>query len=364
MTDGVTADGDTDGTGRLVGILMKDYKLSEPFELGSFGYTRAAVASGQAKGGLDYHARANVVGASGRSLYFEERADTSESAGFTAPPSDRMSGYSAFLKLNWKNFRLLGQFSERLKYVPTAPYDTVLNSPNTFFEQKRFFLEARYNRDLSSKLSVMARAYYDGYRLQDLLVTNGEAIEEDTDGDGTPEVAYANPYVFRDFGSADWVGGELQAGLALVQTSKVRDQLYIGLESSHISTRSEAFVATSLTDDTPDESFEPVDIPRSAVAFGTYLQNELEVADAHGGQGQELELDLRDLQVPVEELARLVAREFLQAGGIHQDLECDGPRDHEKHQGSGAPEACLAEIHARVDKQKPRRCGAFLPIAA
>jgi hypothetical protein len=31
----LTADGDDEGKGKLVGILFEDYKLSEPFELGA-----------------------------------------------------------------------------------------------------------------------------------------------------------------------------------------------------------------------------------------------------------------------------------------------------------------------------------------
>jgi hypothetical protein len=33
----VAADGEEDGTGRLVGIVMKDFELGEPFDLGSYG---------------------------------------------------------------------------------------------------------------------------------------------------------------------------------------------------------------------------------------------------------------------------------------------------------------------------------------
>ncbi|MFG0333407.1 MAG: hypothetical protein ACF8TS_08610, partial [Maioricimonas sp. JB049] len=35
--DAVTADGDEQGHGRLIGILFEDYELSEPFELGADG---------------------------------------------------------------------------------------------------------------------------------------------------------------------------------------------------------------------------------------------------------------------------------------------------------------------------------------
>jgi hypothetical protein len=33
----VTADGQDDGAGKLVGVIFNDYKLSEPFELGAYG---------------------------------------------------------------------------------------------------------------------------------------------------------------------------------------------------------------------------------------------------------------------------------------------------------------------------------------
>ncbi|GAB4140775.1 MAG: hypothetical protein Tsb009_10280 [Planctomycetaceae bacterium] len=39
--DEITADGHADGNGKLVGILFNDYKLSKPFELGSYGTFKA-----------------------------------------------------------------------------------------------------------------------------------------------------------------------------------------------------------------------------------------------------------------------------------------------------------------------------------
>ena len=45
-SESLTADGKADGSGRLVGVIFKDFKLSEPFELGDYG-TFEAPESGQ-----------------------------------------------------------------------------------------------------------------------------------------------------------------------------------------------------------------------------------------------------------------------------------------------------------------------------
>lgn len=237
-------------------------------ELGSFGSTRLTMASGQKKGDLQYHARATAIATSGRTLYFPDRADSSETGGFAGPQADQLQSLGLFARVQYKDVQLMGQFVDRLKHVPTAPFNTVLGSPDTLYRQQRWFAEARINRPISKSLELMARAYYDGYRFVDRLDTYDLELPQNEDG------SYPT-YLFSDRAQADWFGAELQLGVTLKETPTLRDQLYFGLEGGYVSTVSQAFVADPASPDTVPA--DAVSVPVSAVVAGAYLQNELEI---------------------------------------------------------------------------------------
>jgi iron complex outermembrane receptor protein len=183
------------GTNAFLGIINIVTKsaadspsLFGQLELGSFERSRLTAAKNGKVGELAYGARASVIGESGRSLYFPERSTSSSSAGFTSPAADALQSLQASGRVQFKGFQLQGLYTDRLKHVPTAPFDTALNDPRTYYRQKRWFVEVKLNRSLSSRINLMARLYYDGFRFEDYLMTND------------PDPAL-EPYPFRDFGT-------------------------------------------------------------------------------------------------------------------------------------------------------------------
>lgn len=242
-------------------------KAQASLELGSFGYTRLSLASGKKTGSVTYHARLTGALASGRSLYFPDRAQTSPTAGYTPADADALRNVGAFAEIQLKDVRIMGEFVDRNKNVPTAPYNTVLGSSDTRYDGKRFFLEARYSKSAKSGVDVMARTYYDGYRFQDSLRTYDEVQPSD------PNEGIAT-YLFRDTAAVDQFGAEAQLGFSVVNTPTLTDQLYVGIEGGYVSTLSEAYVVNESTPEAlPSDA---VKVPVSTTIAGAYLQNELQ----------------------------------------------------------------------------------------
>lgn len=233
--------------------------------LGSNGWTRISVASGNKTGGIEYHARAMGTLSSGRYLYFPDRTE-GPSGGFTPPEADAVRGGSLFARVQAGDLRVMAQLSNRLKHVPIAPYNTVLGDPTTRYEQTRMYMEARYSRELKAGRELMARAWYDGYRFDDHLLTwEDEAPTDPTQEWGT--------YLFRDRARADQGGAELQLGFELANGPTLRDQLYVGVESSYAATVSESFVSEGA------EELDKVSVPVNGLLVGAYAQNELVAAE-------------------------------------------------------------------------------------
>ncbi len=139
----------------------------------------------------------SVAGAhsAGRDFYFPEFA---QQPTLVSPGVDGMArgvdGFDAGTVHGsawWGPVSLTWFLHRRDKHVPTAAYGTLLGDSRTRLRDTRGFLEARFEKKLSSQIELMLRAYYDGYGYQ------GHYAYADQDGG----VAYER---YR----GAWAGGE------------------------------------------------------------------------------------------------------------------------------------------------------------
>lgn len=95
-------------------------------------------------------------------LFFPEYNDPDNNFGI-ARHLDQDSLWSGFGKLAWRDFTLEGTWIEREKHNPTAPVGAAFNDPRTRTIDERSFVNLAYNHNVSEKLDVSARAYYDRF---------------------------------------------------------------------------------------------------------------------------------------------------------------------------------------------------------
>lgn len=67
-------------------------------------------------------------------------------------------------KISYSDFTLQGLYVKRSKDIPTAPFDTVFNSPLTKTFDQAAFVELSYNHTFENQLNLQARASYNNYR--------------------------------------------------------------------------------------------------------------------------------------------------------------------------------------------------------
>ncbi len=103
----------------------------------------------------------------------------------------------AFADLELGNFRVEGLFSNRTKLIPTAPYGSNFNDPASSRDE-RWYLDAGYQKSLSSKTDLDLRTYYDSAYSVGTGVYGGQDPADQV-------LAYTR-------GRADWIGAEANLG--------------------------------------------------------------------------------------------------------------------------------------------------------
>lgn len=66
-------------------------------------------------------------------------------------------------KLSYGDFTLEGLLVSRKKYIPTAPFDTLFNAPNTNTVDQAYFNELKYDHTFDNQLNVQSRISYNYY---------------------------------------------------------------------------------------------------------------------------------------------------------------------------------------------------------
>jgi outer membrane receptor protein involved in Fe transport len=107
----------------------------------------------------------------------------------------------ATARAHWNGFTVSAKINQRRKEIPVAPLGTVVGQPGTGYTDARAFAELRYDHDFNSRVSVSARAYYDGSRFRGTYVYPGD-----------PSYDYET-----DSGGADWAGVEARGRFKLFE---------------------------------------------------------------------------------------------------------------------------------------------------
>lgn len=170
---------------------------------------KGAEVSGDTGSSLNRTGRATVTGSMGRvaglvsvdlersagasSLFFPEFASPETNNGY-AENMDGSHFEQAFADLRYGNFRLLGEFSNRVKVFPTGSYGVVFNDPTAWDRDTDGYVDVSYRKTFSSGTEASARVYYDEYSFL------GSGDFAGTDGAG-PQLSFAGA-------RADRVGGE------------------------------------------------------------------------------------------------------------------------------------------------------------
>jgi outer membrane receptor protein involved in Fe transport len=133
-------------------------------DAGSFNSYSGRLSYGQNfPRGLEVLASGTYYNSRGPQLYFREFDAPATNSGI-ARNCDYEQMPSFFAKLTYNNdLTLTGVYNSREKGVPTGTFDAIFNDPRTKTLDSRFFLDLKYQRQLTEQWRVMARVYYDRY---------------------------------------------------------------------------------------------------------------------------------------------------------------------------------------------------------
>ena len=189
------------GSNALLGVVNvitkrgRDIKGAElATEGASFGTAKGRLTFGDTYGDdCEVFFSATTYDSAGRRrLYYREYDHPTTNHGIAAGCDDDQFG-NLFAKLSFGEFTLQAAYVSREKGIPTGAYETRFNDDRTRTTDERGYLDLKWQRDLSDRLSIMARAYYDysGYK---------GAYAYDDGGDGA---------VAREHTRDQWWGAEL-----------------------------------------------------------------------------------------------------------------------------------------------------------
>ncbi len=182
-----------------------------------------------------------------QSLYYKE-FDTPSSNNGIAQNCDYDRNYNLFSKVSYDHFTLEGTLSSRTKGVPTAYYGSIFNDSRNQNVDERGYLDLKYENKLGENAQIMARFYYDHYKLD-------SSVPHDY-----PPVTI-NKFIAR----GEWWGGELQAA-----TTFYKNKLIGGIEY-------EANIKQNQNVHDIDPYFGYLDDKRTSSRWALYAQDEIAV---------------------------------------------------------------------------------------
>ncbi len=132
-------------------------------DAGSFGARRGRVAyGGKLPGGVEVLVSATHYEVDGQDLFYPE-FDTAETNGGIAENLDGDRYNRAFAKVSIGDFTLRTAFSNRLKKVPTAFFETAFNDPAMAIRDRHFLGVVDYEHAFADASRFSASVGYDGY---------------------------------------------------------------------------------------------------------------------------------------------------------------------------------------------------------
>jgi outer membrane receptor for ferrienterochelin and colicins len=172
-----------------------------------------------ALGTVGLHASAGWEGGEGRSVLVSGSMMQATGAETTLLDSstrvvglDGERAFSGAVHARLGYLTLMGRFNSRVKDIPTGPFGSAIGAEGTQSLDARGFLEARYERPLSDRMSLSLRGAFDLSRYR------GDRMYTDDDGEGLIRES--------EGGRADWVSAEARLRLSVFDGN----HLTVGLE--------------------------------------------------------------------------------------------------------------------------------------
>lgn len=164
-------------------------------EIGTFDTYKGRISYGKTlDNGTDLLFSASHYDTAGvENLYFPEYDHPATNNGI-AHDLDGERADRLFGKINFAEFTLSGGYVDRSKRVPTAAFDGIFNDPIFFTNDKQFFSNLKYEKNLSEKTTVLFKGFYQGYEYdadQAIMVNDARVVN-------------------HDMASGRWWGGEAQ----------------------------------------------------------------------------------------------------------------------------------------------------------
>ena len=180
-------------------------------EIGSFDTYKTRASFGKKlDNGLDMLLSASHFDTQGvENLYFSAFDTPSNNQGVAHNMDDEHAD-RLFARFQYQDFSLMGGFVDRFKRVPTAAFGAIFNDPDFYTNDRQFFGNVKYKKDLNADSTLSMKGFYQGY---------------DYDAD-QPYAADNQKVINVDGARGRWWGGELQ----LTTTAWERHRLLVGLE--------------------------------------------------------------------------------------------------------------------------------------
>ena len=147
--------------------------------------------------GVSVLASASAYDSAGQKLFYPEYNDPLNNNGISEN-SDDDRAYRFFSTASFKNLTVQIAFNSREKGIPTGAFDTPFNDPDARTLDTRSYLDVKYERALSAKTGLLARAYFDRYYYR---------------GDYPYYSPYPTILLYREHSWGDWYGTEAKLTL-------------------------------------------------------------------------------------------------------------------------------------------------------
>jgi outer membrane receptor protein involved in Fe transport len=96
----------------------------------------------------------------GQDLFYSEFNNPVENFGFSEN-SDREKYHNLFFNAKYENLQIEFAQTHRRKNIPTAPYDTIFNDPDTLYIDQRRFLDISFEQEIFTDSTINIRTTYD-----------------------------------------------------------------------------------------------------------------------------------------------------------------------------------------------------------
>ncbi len=240
----ITRSGDDVAGGEVEGFAASHETFAGRLSYGrAFGVDGAVLVSG------------TLMRSAGQDLYFAA-FDAPETNDGRAEGIDGTDAASLYLGAAAAGFEVQGAFKQRVKEVPTAPWETMFNEPGLELDERWFVGGLSWKGEVSGAGEVAARLFFQDYRY-DGTYPYDWAEEGDEGPVKVRNLDYAR--------SSSW-GAELR----FVTEALARNKLHAGLEFR------DQFRLDQRTGDEGDAPY--LDSRQDGEVYGAYLQDEIRLA--------------------------------------------------------------------------------------